>query len=180
MRHGLKEVRLKVNKGKDLIRSSLKVATTALIATVYSLLTVALGPLGYSWIQVRLAEALTPLPFLIGFPAVAGLTLGCIIANWFSPIGLPDLIFGPLLTLLAALMSWKFSMKRRLMACIYPVFVNAFGVSAYVSFFYSVPYWISVVTIAVGELVAAILVGYPLLVAVEKATTRSEEIKSRT
>ena len=155
-------------------RSSLKVATIALIATVYSSLTIALGPLGYSWIQVRLAEALTPLPFLIGFPAVVGLTIGCIIANLFSPIGLPDLIFGPLLTLSAALMSWKLSMKRRLMACVYPVFVNAFGVSAYVSFYYNVPYWISVATIAVGELVAAILVGYPLLVAVEKAVVGSK------
>lgn len=131
---------------------------------------------------MRLAEALTPLPFLIGFPAVVGLTLGCIIANWFSPIGLPDLIFGPLLTLLAALMSWKLSEKRRLMACVYPVLVNAFGVSAYVSFYYNVPYWISVATITIGEFVAAILVGYPLLVAVEKAAigSKSKEIKSRT
>jgi uncharacterized membrane protein len=150
-------------------RISLKVATTALTATVYSLLTVALGPLGYSWIQVRLGETLTPLPFVIGFPAVAGLTLGCVIANWFSPVGLPDLIFGPLLTLFAAFLSWKMSINRKMMACVYPVLVNGFGVSAYVSLYYNVPYWISVMTITVGESIAAILIGYPLLVAIEKA-----------
>jgi uncharacterized membrane protein len=162
-------------------RISLKVATTALTATVYSLLTVALGPLGYSWIQVRLGEALTPLPFLIGFPAVAGLTLGCVIANWFSPVGLPDLIFGPLLTLFAAFLSWKMSINRKMMACVYPVLVNGFGVSAYVSLYYNVPYWISVMTITVGESVAAILIGYPLLVAIEKAVigTKIKGIKPR-
>jgi len=155
-------------------RLSLKATTMALTATVYSLLTVVLGQFGYSWIQVRLGEALTPLPFLIGFPAVAGLTLGCIIANWFSPVGLPDLVFGPLLTLFAALLSWKLSFNKRIMACIYPVLVNAFGVSAYVSLYYGVPYWISVVAITVGESVAAILVGYPLLVAIEKAIIGSK------
>jgi uncharacterized membrane protein len=155
-------------------RISLKVATTALTATVYSLLTIVLGPLGYSWIQVRLGEALTPLPFLIGFPAVAGLTLGCVIANWFSPVGLPDMVFGPLLTLFAALLSWKLSINRKVMACVYPVLVNGFGVSAYVSLYYNVPYWMSVMTITVGESIAAILVGYPLLVAMEKAVIGSK------
>lgn len=126
---------------------------------------------------MRLGEALTPLPFLMGFPAVAGLTLGCVIANWFSPIGLPDLIFGPLLTLFAALLSWKLSINRKVMACVYPVLVNAVGVSAYVSLYYNVPYLVSVVTITVGESIAAILVGYPLLAAIEKAVRRSENQK---
>ena len=84
---------------------SAKVAAMALTATMYAIMTVVLGPLGYSWIQVRISEALTPLPFLMGFPAVAGLTLGCVLANFFSPIGLPDMIFGPILTFLAAFLS---------------------------------------------------------------------------
>lgn len=46
--------------------------------------------------------------------------------------------------------------------------MNAFGVSAYVSSFYGVPYALSVVTIAAGEFIAAVLIGYPLLAAVEK------------
>lgn len=140
----------------------------ALIASAYSMMTVILGSFGYSWVQVRISEALTPLPFLMGFPAVAGLTLGCVLANWFSPVGLPDVIFGPLLTLCAAILSWKANFGKKSVACVYPVFINAFGVSAYVSSFYGVPYAMSVVTIAVGEFIAAILVGYPLLTAIEK------------
>jgi uncharacterized membrane protein len=152
----------------DLDKLSLKLAVASLMAASYALLTVVLGSFGYSWIQVRISEALAPLPFLMGFPAVAGLTVGCVLANWFSPVGLPDMIFGPALTLLAALLSWKFNFKRKAVACVYPVVVNAFGVSAYVSLFYNVPYPMSVATIAFGEFIVTILIGYPLLVALER------------
>ena len=147
---------------------SLQVSLAGLIAALYAAATVLLGDYGYSWIQVRISEALTPLPYLFGLPAVIGLTLGCIIANIFSPVGLPDLIFGPVLTLIAAALSWRFNFGKKLIACIYPVVVNAFGVSAYVAGFYGVPYEISVLTIGVGELIAAILLGYPLLRAIER------------
>lgn len=136
------------------------------------MLTIALGSFGYSWVQIRISESLTPIPFLLGFPAVAGLALGCVIANFFSPVGLPDLIFGPLLTLCAALLSWKLNFKSRVVACIYPVLINAFGVSAYVYSFYGVPYILSVATIATGEFIAAVLIGYPLLAAIEETVVR--------
>jgi len=152
----------------DLNKPSLKFAVASLIAASYALLTVGCGSLGYSWIQVRISEALTPLPYIIGFPAVAGLTVGCVLANSFSPIGLPDMIFGPVLTVLAGLLSWKFSFRRKGVACVYPIVVNAFGVSAYVSLFYSVPYPISVATIGFGEFIATMLIGYPLLAAIER------------
>jgi uncharacterized membrane protein len=157
----------------DLDKPSLKLAVASLMAASYALLTFVLGSFGYSWIQVRISEALAPLPFLMGFPAVAGLTVGCVLANWFSPIGLPDMIFGPALTLFAALLSWKFNFKRKVVACVYPIVVNAFGVSAYVSLFYNVPYPMSVATIALGESIAAMLIGYPLLVALERTGIRA-------
>lgn len=158
------EVELKVHARN----SSLNVAIIALIAAAYSLLTVALGSLGYSWVQVRISEALTPLPFLLGFPAVIGLTLGCAVANFFSPVGMPDLVFGPLLTLCAAFLSWKLNCGRKILSCVYPVLINAFGVSAYIYSFYGVSYIVSVATIAIGEFIAAVLIGYPLLAAIEK------------
>jgi len=151
---------------------SSKVAITALVASIYAITTVILGEFGYSWVQVRISEALTPLPFLMHFPAVAGLTIGCIMANLFSPVGLPDMVFGPLLTFCAAILSWRFNFGKKLVACFYPVLVNAFGVSAYVSSFYGVPYTLSVLAIATGEFIAAILVGYPLIAAIEKALYR--------
>lgn len=152
--------------------SSTNIAMTAVIASTYSVLTVILADFSYSWLQVRLSEALTPLPFLLGIPSIAGLFIGVVIANLFSPIGLPDMIFGPLLTLVAAFLSWKISFGKRIIACIYPVVINSVGVSAYISSFYGVPYIMSVGTIAVGEIISAVLVGYPLLIIVEKTVPR--------
>ncbi len=138
------------------------------LAATYAVATVMLGQFSYSWVQVRISEALAPLPYVFGLPAVIGLTFGVVVANLFSPVGLPDVIFGPLLTFAAALLSWKLHFQRRLMACVYPVVVNSFGVSAYVASFYGVPYELSVLSIGVGEFVATCLVGYPLLRAMEQ------------
>lgn len=153
--------------------SSLRVVMMSVVASLYASMTVALGSFGYSWIQIRLSESLTPLPFLLGLPSVAGLTLGCIIANMFSPVGLPDIIFGPMLTLLAALLSWKFSFGRKTIACIYPVLINSVGVSAYIASFYDVPYVLSLLSIALGEFVSAVLIGYPLLRVIERINSKS-------
>ncbi|MEW5995741.1 MAG: QueT transporter family protein, partial [Candidatus Zixiibacteriota bacterium] len=51
--------------------------------------------------QVRIAEALTVLPFLTR-AALPGLYIGCLIANMFGGIGIQDILLGPLLTLVAA------------------------------------------------------------------------------
>ena len=162
---------------QELKQLSVRTIIVAIIASVYAALTIAVGSLGYSFIQIRIGEALTPLPFSMGFSAVAGLTIGCVIANFSSPIGIVDLIFGSLLTLLAALMSWKLSFNRKILACIYPVLINAFGVSLYVSIFYGVPYLVSVLTILISESIAAILIGYPLLVSIDRFIRRSSNGK---
>lgn len=94
------------------------------------------------------------------------MTFGCFLANWLSPVALPDLMFGPLLTLYAAILSWRTSYGKKVLACIYPVLINAFGVSAYIYSFYGISYMVSVLTIGASELVTAVLIGYPLLVAI--------------
>jgi uncharacterized membrane protein len=154
---------------------SRQVSLAVLIASLYAVLTVILGPFGYSWIQVRVSEALTPLPYLLGLPAVAGLTLGVVVANIFSPVGLPDMIFGPLLTLAAAVLSWKLNFDSGLVACIYPVVVNALGVSAYIAGFYGVRYELSVISIGVGEVISVVLLGYPLLRVLERTGWTTEQ-----
>ena len=146
---------------------SFRISLSSIIAAVYAVLTVLLMPIGYSWVQVRVSEMLTPLPLKLGAPAVVGLTIGCFLANLMSPIGLPDLVFGPLLTFFAAMLSWKMSFNRKILACIYPIVVNAIGVSVYVSIFYGVPYLASVLMIGLGESISAGILGYLLLKALE-------------
>ncbi len=83
----------------------------ALIGAVYTVLTLALGAVSYGnlGIEFRVSEALTILP-IFTFSAVPGLFAGCVIANLigmaFSGLGMVDVVFGSLATLIAALISW--------------------------------------------------------------------------
>ncbi|NLW79738.1 MAG: QueT transporter family protein [Ruminococcaceae bacterium] len=78
-----------------------KLVRAALIAAVYAGLCLALAPLSYGPVQVRVSEALTLLPVLCP-EAVVGVTLGCLIANMTTGVPL-DMLVGTLATLLAAL-----------------------------------------------------------------------------
>ena len=75
-------------------------AEIAIIAAIYIVLTVGLSFISYSNIQFRISEALLVL-VLFRKSAIPGLILGCFIANLFSPLGIPDLIFGTLGTVIA-------------------------------------------------------------------------------
>lgn len=160
-------------RGEDLLEKlpSIEIARTLILSSLYAVLTISLGDLGYSVVQIRVSECLTPTPFIWGLPAVIGITFGVLLANLFSPIGIMDLIFGPIITFIAALLSWKVSFGRRFLACFYPIAVNSLGVSLYVSHFYGVSYFLTVVSIATGESIACLLIGYPLLLALERTHT---------
>jgi len=139
-----------------------RAARVALLAAVYAILTVMppLNALGYGPVQVRVAEALTVLPFV--FPwAVGGLYLGCIISNLASPFLAWDVSLGALATLAAAMATRR--MPKSYLAPLPPVVVNALVVSAYVSRLSEMPYWPVAGYIALGEVVACYGLGYPLL-----------------
>lgn len=139
------------------------IAQTAIIAALYAAITVAFAFMSYGPIQVRISEALTVLPF-ISVAAIPGLAIGCLVANLFSPAGLPDIIFGTLCTLMAAGLTYLSSKtKRPFLAPLPPVVVNALGVSLYLHFLYNLPYWFNVLYILAGEIIACYLLGYPLL-----------------
>lgn len=139
------------------------IAQTAIIAALYSAITVALAFMSYGPIQIRISEALTVLPF-ISVAAIPGLVIGCLVANVFSPAGLPDIIFGSLCTLIAAGLTYLISKtKKPFLAPLPPVVVNSLGVSLYLHFLYQLPYWLNVLYILIGEIIACYFLGYPLL-----------------
>ncbi len=155
-------------------------ARAAIIAALYAGLTVGLAALSYQVSQIRFAEGLTVLPFC--FPeAVPGLFLGALIANLFSPFGLIDVVFGSLITLVAAactylvgyllkkrLKKWPFFFLSLILAPLFPVIFNSFGVSFYLLKFGLVSgytYLGAVLSILTGELIACYLLGAPLLAA---------------
>ena len=80
------------------------IAYAGTIAAVYAALTIALSPISYGIYQIRVAEALTVLPYFYP-PAIIALTVGCFIANIFGGQGLQDIIFGSSFTFLAGLLT---------------------------------------------------------------------------
>lgn len=147
-----------------------QIAVAGIIAAAYFVITITPGisAISYGPVQFRLAEALTVLPFL--YPgAIAGLFVGCFLANYFGPVGTHDVIFGSLLTLWAAWFTYILrKTERPYLAPLPPILINAFGVSAYLHYFFDVPYWILVGQIGLGQLVVCYGLGYPLLKVLQK------------
>ena len=138
----------------------------AVLAGVYAVLTLALPIPQYHGVQLRVAEALTVLPFL--FPAATpGLFVGCVIANLASPFPL-DVVCGSAATLLAAKLTEK--MPNRWLAPLPPVVCNAVIVGAEVAWMqtgFGPAFWpayvLNALSVGFGELVACYVLGLVLL-----------------
>ena len=70
----------------------------AAVAAIYVVLTLVFAPISYGEVQVRIAEALTILPFFTP-AAIPGLFIGCLIANVIGGSIVLDVIFGSIATL---------------------------------------------------------------------------------
>lgn len=152
-----------------------KLARAGIIAGIYVALSLALHPISYGAVQVRISEGLTLLPLL--FPeAVWGVTVGCLIANFFGN-GLLDIVFGTLATLIASLLTHIIGKKIKNLAVkiivggIFPVIINAIivpftflAVTELTSL-----YLINAVQIFIGQALSVYLVGTPLYFAVKRA-----------
>ena len=143
--------------------SSKQIALAGIIGALYAALTISLAPISYGPVQVRVAEALTVLPFLTPW-AIPGLYFGCMGANIFGGYGPVDIFLGSFITLLAALATWYVRrFNRRWLAPLPPVLFNAFGVSAYLHMLAKLPYLLCALYVGIGQLLACYALGYPLL-----------------
>ncbi|MFZ2330305.1 MAG: QueT transporter family protein [Atribacterota bacterium] len=137
----------------------------ALIAAIYTTINIIFAPISYGPVQIRVAEALSVLPF-IDSAAIGGLFLGCILANLWGGLGITDVIGGSLSTLLAAVLTYK--MKKPVLAPCPPVIINSLGISLYLHILFKLPYWLTVSYIFLGQLISCYLFGYPLLLVLLK------------
>lgn len=140
-----------------------------IIAAIYFVLTVFLAPISYGLVQFRLAEAMTILPFFEP-AAIPALFIGCLFANVYGGLGLVDIVFGSLTTLLAAYLTSK--MPNKYFAILPPVLLNAFIVALWVSKIMNVPYLVGVGTIGFGEFVSAGILGIMLAAVFERVTKK--------
>ncbi|MFZ7103055.1 MAG: QueT transporter family protein [Peptococcaceae bacterium] len=144
----------------------------SLIAAIYAALTIGLAPFSYNFVQLRVSEALTILPFIMP-ESIPGLFIGCAIANIYSGLGIYDIVFGSLATLFAAYLTRR--MPSRWLAPLPPVVVNAIVIGYMWSYFSDLPFYLTAGYVAVGQIGACYLLGLPLLFLLE----RTEVIKNK-
>ena len=146
----------------------------ALIAALYVGLTYVASMLGLASgvIQVRLSEALIAL--VIFMPeAVVGITLGCFLANLLTGAVIWDVIFGTLATFIGAILGRllrKLPDKLIWLSTIPTVISNAVIIPFVLIYAYGVPdaYYYIMLTVGLGEIISATLMGTALYFALKK------------
>ncbi len=144
------------------MRSSVRTLTfSAMTAALYVLLTylsMAFG-LHQGVIQFRLSELLTVLPIFTS-AAIPGLSVGCLLANLLTGAPIWDVLFGTAATLLGAI-GTRLLKKYPLLASFAPVISNGLIIPLVLKYAYGIPkfYWVMVLTVAVGEVTACVLLG---------------------
>jgi len=165
-----------------------RLAQNAVIAALYCALTLACAPISYGFIQFRVSEVFCILPFFSSW-SVAGLYIGCMLANFFSSANIVfDVILGSLATLLAGLCTAWFGRGYRetgvirkadaFLACLMPVVFNGpiVGVIWAFSTMQSDPlaetFLLSAlyagVYVAAGELAVMLVLGLPALYLIKR------------
>jgi uncharacterized membrane protein len=135
------------------------IARTAIIAAIYAALTIGLAPISYMAIQFRLSEVLVLLAFVN--PALApGLILGTFIANLFSPLGLVDVVFGTIATLMSIV--FMIRSKNMWIASLYPTIFNGIIIGLELHFVFALPLALTILQVAAGEFVVVTILGVPL------------------
>ena len=155
-------------------KNTLYLTRGAIIAALYVALTFVSASLGLhnGVIQFRISEMLCILP--IFFPeSVAGLTLGCLLANLFTSGVIWDVIFGTLATLIGALGAYLLRNlpKKFKWVCTLPtVIANALIIPPVLIFAYGATEAFSflVLTVGLGELLSAGICGSLLYYLMDK------------
>ena len=143
-------------------------ARAAMVAAVYTALTLFLPIPQYQEVQFRAAECMTLLPFL--FPwAAPGLIVGCFLSNLLGSPYVLDWIFGTLATALACWLTER--MPNKWLAPLPPVLCNAVIVGGEIAFSalggFGLGFWqlygAMALSVGLGELAVCCLLGLPLL-----------------
>lgn len=139
---------------------------SAIVASVYVVLTVMLPVLSYGPIQLRLSEILVLLVFY-NRRFIPGLVLGCFIANFFSPLAIFDVIFGSL----ASILAFYFMIRQNNLykASIFPVLSMIFPAFAtYMVLDNSYSFFIVLLQFIISEFVVVCIIGVTIFKIIEK------------
>jgi uncharacterized membrane protein len=164
--------------------NSRSVALAAVLAALYAFNVVFFAPISFQAIQVRVADALLPLSIIFGPPAVAGLTLGVVVGNFYaSPFGAVDVIGGTVANLVATSLAWYIGRRRfsgaQIVAIVAEILSVSLVVGSYLAALTDTPLWLMFLEVMAGETVAVGIGGYALLEAVSRVMGRTDALATQ-
>jgi len=147
-----------------------RITRNGIIAALYAAITLVIAPFGFGPVQFRISESLKALvlfdPWL-----VVGIGVGTFIANWFSPFaGVWELVWMPVSDVLGGILAWAFYRVLRqryiVLPCILYAMTTALSVALMLWVLGIAPFWLSVLTVGIGELVS-IVGGLPIMLRIK-------------
>ena len=120
---------------------------------------------------MRIADALIPLSMVFGWPAIIGVSIGCIIGNVVSPLPsvLTDMTFGALANFLASFFAWRIikirglNWKNVFLGFAVATITVTFIVGTYLAVLTGVELWIWWLGIGAGSVISIVVLGYILV-----------------
>lgn len=139
-------------------------ARIAIVAALYVVLTLVSYPFSYGMIQFRISEALMLL-CCYDKKYTWSMVIGCIVSNLFS-FDLIDCIFGTLATLLACIV--MVLVRKKFIASFMPAIFNGIIIGLELYFVIDAPLLLSMIGVAIGELVVVVILGNIIFYYIEK------------
>jgi len=164
------------------MKKTKKLTNQAMIAAIYTVLSVALSAISFGTVQVRISEALTILP-IFAFGNVWGVTIGCFLTNLIglftgaNILGALDIVFGTLATFTAAVSTYamrKIRIKNLpLLSVVPPIVYNAVVVGWELCMlinngrFSPVIFWSQAISVGTGQLLSCGVIGLMMVRIIE-------------
>ena len=141
-------------------------ALIAIYAALYAALVVELGGISYGIINFRIADAMVGAVPLMGIPGVIGHTLGVFISNIPSPLGAMDLLNTIPSFAMSFLIYYVYKKTQNDFSVIATSAAYSFVLGITVGYMLApithLPLLVSMLYVALGNLVATVLIGWPL------------------
>ena len=159
-----------------------RLVVIALIAAMYTALTLALGAFSFGSVQMRVGEALTLLP-VYSPVAIWGVTLGCALSNIVGVftgtniLGILDVVFGTIATFLAAICSYQLRNIRffglPVLSSLPPVLLNALIIGGELTFliaggFELKIFLIQALSVGLGQVLSCCILGLLMVSALDR------------
>jgi len=171
------------------MKNTKKLTNQAMIAAIYTVLSVALSAISFGTVQIRISEALTLLP-IFSFTNIWGVTIGCFITNligFFTGakiLGSLDMIFGTFATFSAAVCSYLLrNIKIKdipLLSVVPPIAFNAVVIGWELCMlinngsFSPVIFWAQAISVGIGQMLSCGVIGLMMVRLIEKNKTLKE------